>query len=61
MGKVPNTVSPVLQVDIAQIRIGTDEQFNSAAMHRGLVVCGAGRFGKDRRFGARFENDQNVA
>ncbi len=61
MGEVPDAGAPVLQVDVAELRAGADEEFDGAAVEAGSRIIGcsaADGFGQQRRFSPFFQDNQ---
>ena len=58
MGEMPDAGAPVLQIDVAELGAGADDEFDGAAVQTGCGIVGiaAGGFGKERGFGAFFED-----
>ena len=52
---------PVLQIHVPQVRAGSQNDFDRAAVQPGVRLPKAGRFAQQRRLGSFFQDDQGVA
>jgi hypothetical protein len=60
MGKVPYVLSPVLEVDVSQVRVPSLDQLQSAAVESASGGIGAGRFVEHGRLCPFLENDEGM-
>ena len=60
VSEMPSVLTPVLEIDISQVRPGTLDDFDRSAVEPGCCFAGTGRFEEDGGFGTFLQNDQRM-